>query len=61
MKCPKCNSNSIKKVSIQDDKWKAGDERCIDCLYQANWIEFVTDLNNQQKELFSFIDKKINK
>lgn len=43
MKCPKCKSENTKKVSVIDPNWKCGDHRCNDCLYQANWTEFVKE------------------
>lgn len=40
MKCPKCGSENTKKVSVIDDNWKMGVQRCNDCYYQGYWGEF---------------------
>ena len=40
MKCPECGSSNVSKVSILDEKWQIGAERCQDCQHQAHWLAF---------------------
>jgi hypothetical protein len=46
MKCPKCGSTNTYKPSVQDPKWRLGDQRCGDCGYQDDWM-FFTSLPNK--------------
>lgn len=40
MKCPKCGSEHTRKVWVRDPDWKPGTQRCLDCKYVGDWLEF---------------------
>ena len=41
MKCPRCGSHDVRKVSAFSSHWHAGYERCLDCSFEGDWLLFM--------------------